>query len=65
MSSGQSSSTALFQLATDLPAAIFARMPGIHISVAAWQRASVGDWAAYAADLSRRRQPSDQAVGQF
>ena len=43
------------QLATDLPAAILARMLGIHISVAvAWQRASAGDWAAYAAEVSRR-----------
>jgi hypothetical protein len=33
-------SAALFQLATDLPAAVLARMPGIHITVAvAWQRA--------------------------
>lgn len=53
--SGQSRSTALFQLATDLPAALLARMLGIHITVAvAWQRASSGDWAAYAADVSRR-----------
>ena len=43
------------QLATDLPAAILARMLGIHITVAvAWQRASAGDWAAYAAEVSRR-----------
>ena len=43
------------QLATDLPAAILARMLGIHISVAvAWQRAAAGDWAAYAAQVSRR-----------
>ena len=57
--SGQSRSAALFQLATDLPAAVLARMLGIHISVAvAWQRASAGDWIAYAADVSRRaRQP--------
>ena len=36
-----------------------ARMFGIHITVAvAWQRASAGDWAAYAAEVSRRaRQP--------
>ncbi len=48
-------SAALFQLATDLPAAVLARMLGIHISVAvAWQRASAGDWAAYAAQVSRR-----------
>jgi uncharacterized protein YidB (DUF937 family) len=53
--SGQSRSAALFQLATDLPAALLARMLGIHISVAvAWQRASAGDWMAYAADISRR-----------
>jgi hypothetical protein len=46
-----SRSTALFQLATELPAAVLARMLGIHISVAvAWQRACSGDWAAYAAD---------------
>ena len=52
---GQARSTALFQLATDLPAALLARMLGIHISVAvAWQRASAGDWTAYAADVSRR-----------
>jgi hypothetical protein len=40
----QSRSTALFRLATDLPAAVLARMLGIHISVAAaWHRASAGD----------------------
>jgi len=32
--SGRSRSAALFQLATDLPAAVLARMLGIHISVA-------------------------------
>lgn len=52
---GQSRSAALFQLATDLPAAVLAKMLGIHIAVAvAWQRASSGDWAAYAAEISRR-----------
>lgn len=52
---GQSRSAAMFQLATDLPAALLARMLGVHISVAvAWQRASSGDWTAYAADVSRR-----------
>ena len=52
---GQTRSTALFQLATELPAALLARMLGIHNSVAvAWQRASAGDWTNYAADLSRR-----------
>jgi hypothetical protein len=51
----QSRSTALFQLATALPAAILARMLGIHISVAvAWQRASAGDWTQYSAEVSRR-----------
>jgi hypothetical protein len=56
--SGQSRSAALFQLATDLPAAVLARLLGIHIAVAvAWQRASAGDWACYAADISRRGQP--------
>lgn len=58
---GQARSTALFQLATDLPAAILARMLGIHISVAVtWQRASSGDWTTYAADYSRRTHTSDQ-----
>jgi len=52
---GQSRSAALFQLATDLPAVVLASMLGIHISVAVqWQRASSGDWMAYAADVSRR-----------
>src|SRR5487761_1108163 len=53
---GRARSAALFQLATELPAALLARMLGIHIDVAvAWQRASSGDWAAYAAEVSRRR----------
>jgi hypothetical protein len=52
---GPARSTALFQLATELPAAILARMLGIHIDVAvAWQRISAGDWMTYAADVSRR-----------
>jgi hypothetical protein len=52
---GQARSTALFQLATELPAAVLARMLGIHITVAvAWQRASAGDWTGYAAEVSRR-----------
>jgi hypothetical protein len=51
---GQSRSAGLFQLATDLPAAVLARMLGIHITVAvAWQRASAGGWPAYAAEISR------------
>ena len=52
----QSRTTALFGLATELPAAILARLLGIHIKVAvAWQRASAGDWTTYAADYSRRK----------
>ncbi|MGH3736654.1 MAG: hypothetical protein ACRDT6_13740 [Micromonosporaceae bacterium] len=52
---GPARATALFQLATDLPAAVLARMLGIHISVAAaWQRAAAGDWTNYAAEVSRR-----------
>lgn len=48
-------SAALFQLATDLPAAILAKMLGIHIAVAVtWQRASAGDWTNYTAEVSRR-----------
>ena len=46
----QARSTALFTLAAELPAAILARMLGIHISVAVqWQGASSGDWMTYAA----------------
>ena len=52
---GQARSAALFQLASELPAALLARMLGIHIDVAVtWQRLSSGDWMAYAADVSRR-----------
>jgi hypothetical protein len=51
----QARSTALFQLATELPAALLAKLLGIHVSVAvAWQRASAGDWLRYAAEVSRR-----------
>ncbi|WP_406420353.1 hypothetical protein OH809_24685 [Streptomyces sp. NBC_00873] len=51
----QARSTALFQLATEIPAAILARTPGIHTDVAvARQRLSAGDWATYAAEVSRR-----------
>lgn len=53
----QDRSTALFTLATEVPAAILARMLGVHIKVAVqWQQASAGDWAAYAADVSQRTQ---------
>ncbi|MCX5112525.1 hypothetical protein OOK13_29425 [Streptomyces sp. NBC_00378] len=51
-------STALFQLATELSAAVLARTLGI-ISVAVkWQRAA-GDWAAHSAEISRRANLSD------
>jgi len=54
---GPARSTALFQLATELPAAILARLLGIHIKVAvAWQHASAGDWMTYAAHVSRRQE---------
>ena len=58
---GPARSTALFGLAAELPAALLARLLGIHISVAvAWQRASSGDWTAYAAHYSKRqRGPAD------
>jgi hypothetical protein len=56
---GQDRSSALFGLASELPAALLARLLGITISVAvSWQRASGGDWTNYAADYSRRRQHS-------
>lgn len=52
---GQARSTALFQLATELPAALLSRTLGIHISVATtWQRATSGDWTHYAAEVSQR-----------
>ncbi|MCI0689428.1 MAG: site-specific integrase, partial [Sporichthyaceae bacterium] len=60
-------STALFQLATELPAAVLARMLGIHIKVAvAWQQISSGDWLSYAADVAQRghdtsKRPRSQA----
>ena len=53
----QARNTALFQLATELPAAVLARLLGIDITAAiAWQRLSSGDWMSYAADVSRRAQ---------
>ncbi|MHB1800064.1 MAG: hypothetical protein ACYCU5_00130 [Actinomycetes bacterium] len=55
---GPGRSAALFGLAAELPAALLARLLGINISVAVtWQRASAGDWTAYAADYSRRANP--------
>jgi hypothetical protein len=58
----QARSTALFTLATEIPAAILARTLGIHIQVAVqWQQAASGDWMTYAADVSRRpAQPAEQ-----
>ncbi|MGH2835870.1 MAG: hypothetical protein ACRDKD_06625 [Solirubrobacteraceae bacterium] len=57
----QTRSTALFQLATELPAALLARLLGIDIASAiAWQRASSGDWMTYAANVTRRSQPHDR-----
>ena len=54
----QTRSTALFQLATEIPAAILARTLGIHTHVAVtWQRLSGGDWASYAAQVSQRTAP--------
>ncbi|MFD9504255.1 hypothetical protein [Streptomyces sp. NPDC060035] len=50
----QARSTALFQLATELPAAVLARTLGITVAVK-WQRAAAGDWAVYAAEISRRK----------
>ncbi len=48
-------SSALMQLAAELPAAVIARMLGMHIKVAVeWQRTASGDWTGYAADYSRR-----------
>jgi len=45
---------ALMQLATELPAAVIAKMLGLHIKVAVeWQKAASGDWTGYAADYSR------------
>ena len=52
----------LHVLTTHLPAAIIARLLGIHIKVAVeWQHAAAGDWTTYAAHYSRRHRPVDQA----
>jgi hypothetical protein len=51
----QSRNTALFTLATEVPAAILAKTLGIHIKAAIqWQQISNGDWTSYAADVSQR-----------
>ena len=52
---GQDRSTALFQLAAEIPAAILARTLAISTSAAVtWQRHAAGDWITYAADVSHR-----------
>src|SRR4030088_841466 len=54
----QARSTALGQLATEIPAAILARTLGISVNSAVrWQQISAGDWASYAADVSSRPRP--------
>jgi len=59
----QTRSTALFQLATEIPAAILARTLGIHTDVAvAWQRLSGGDWASYAAQIGQRTTPTAEGI---
>ncbi len=51
----QARSTALFQLAAEIPAAILARTLAISTDAAVtWQRHAAGDWITYAADVSRR-----------
>lgn len=52
-------STALFQLATELPAAILARTLGMKVAVS-WQHFAAGDWTIYAADVSRRTNHHDR-----
>jgi hypothetical protein len=44
----------LFTLAADVPVAILAKTPGIHIKAVQWQKISGGGWAAYAADVRGR-----------
>ncbi|MEU9198356.1 hypothetical protein [Streptomyces hundungensis] len=49
-------STAMFSLATTVPAGILARALGIQIDIAVtWQQIAAGDWATYAAELAHRR----------
>lgn len=63
MHPGADRAAALFALATELPAAVLARMLGISINTAVgWQQAASGDWMTYAADVSRRSscQPATQ-----
>ncbi|GLL05917.1 hypothetical protein [Dactylosporangium matsuzakiense] len=49
----QARTTALLQLAVELPAAVLARCLGIDVtSAVAWQRAASGDWHTYAARIA-------------
>jgi hypothetical protein len=51
----QGRNTALFMLAAEVPAAILAKMLGLHIKAAIqWQQLSNGDWTTYAAEVSQR-----------
>ncbi len=60
----QARNAALFDLAMDLPAALLARLLGINVDVAAtWQRATAGDWTAYAADIAQRQDPGSRDAG--
>ena len=60
----QARSTALFQLATEIPAAILARTLGISVNSAVrWQQISAGDWTSYAADVSRRPTSQTRTIG--
>jgi hypothetical protein len=46
----------LLTLAAEVPVAILAKTLGIHVKTAIqWQKISSGDWAGYAADISRRQ----------
>ncbi|RPF29619.1 hypothetical protein EDD96_6145 [Streptomyces sp. Ag109_G2-6] len=60
----QDRATALFTLARQVPAAVLARMLGIHRQVAVqWQQAAAGDWTAYAADVATRSSGRDPGTG--
>ena len=55
MAPRRSRSAALLQLAAELPAAVLARLLGVSTDRATtWQQIAGGDWAGYAAQLSRR-----------
>jgi hypothetical protein len=52
---GQDRSTALFQVAAEIPGAIFAHTLAISTNAAVtWHRHAAVDWIAYAADVSHR-----------